>query len=916
MRFGGQPLWPGFGMRDEAAGCGLAVRPGVMPHDNGSTVTLIQTGRFEMPEAQSSPEPFSGLSAGEVKVRQASGGFNELPRPDQRTTLRIILEVLREPMLALLLGGGVIYLLLGDLKEAVILLIFATMSVAITVVQESRTERVIEALRDLTSPRALVIRDGARKRIAGREVVRGDFVVLTEGDRVPADAVLVQCSDLQTHESLLTGESVPVRKVVAEPGAPSTDHRPGGDDIPCVFSGSLAVRGSGIGEVTAIGALSEIGKIGQSLSSLETEPPRLRAQTQQLVQGFALAGGAVSVLAVVLYGMLRGGWLDAVLAGIALGMSMLPEEFPVLRAVFMAMGAWRISRARVLTRRAAAIETLGSATVLCTDKTGTLTENRMSIAELRLPGNQTCQPREAEEESFPEAFHGLAEFGLLASALEPFDPMDKAFHELGQVRLAGTGHLHAADWKLVHAYGLRPDLLAVSQIWQPTDGGQEYVVAVKGAPEAVAELCHLGSGDRAALKTSIDAMATGGLRVLGVARAKFAGTAWPESQHGFAFEFAGLVGLADPLRASVPAAVAECWTAGIKVVMITGDYPATAKAIARQAGLDAGDVVTGGDLKLMNDAELAQRVRAASLFARIMPEQKLRIVNALKSNGEIVAMTGDGVNDAPSLKAAHIGIAMGGRGTDVAREASSIVLLDDDFGSIITAIRLGRRTYDNLRKAMGFIFAVHVPIAGLALLPLIFGLPILFGPMHIAFLEMVIDPVCSLVFEAETEEDDVMRRRSRSPDEPLFSRHLIKWSLLQGGFAFALVAAMFVISYRHGMPETEVRALAFFALIMTIVSLIFVNRSFSASLITALGRPNPALVWVLVAVAAMLSLTLLWPFASGLFRFGPLHWDDLALTLGAGALMLVILEAAKPFWRARLGPTPNGKSGDTGQRKL
>ena len=734
-----------------------------------------------MSDAPSCPPPISGLSGAKVKCRQASEGFNELPRPDQRTTLRIILEVLREPMLALLLGGGVVYLLLGDLKEAVILLVFATMSVAITVVQESRTERVLEALRDLTSPRALVIRDGERKRIAGREVVRGDFVVLAEGDRVPADAILVQSQDLQTDESLLTGESVPVRKVAAESGAPTKDYRPGGDDLPCVFSGSLVVRGSGIGEVTAIGLLSEIGKIGQSLRTLETEPPRLRAQTQKLVQVFAMFGGAVSVLAVVLYGALRGGWLDAVLAGIALGMSMLPEEFPVVLAVFMAMGAWRISRARVLTRRAAAIETLGSATVLCTDKTGTLTENRMSIAELRLKDWKAFQPRDAKDASLPDEFHGLVEFGILASAPEPFDPMDKAFHELGRSRLAGTGHLHGREWKLAHAYGLRPDLLAMSQVWQSTGGKQEFVVAIKGAPEAIAELCHLGAEDRAALSTSINAMAAEGLRVLGVARASFAGTIWPDSQHDFTFEFVGLAGLADSLRASVPAAVAECRTAGIKVCMITGDYPATAKAIARQAGLDADHVVTGDDLKMMNDAELAQRVRTATVFARIMPEQKLRIVHALKSNGEIVAMTGDGVNDAPSLKAAHIGIAMGGRGTDVAREASSIVLLDDDFGSIVKAIRLGRRIYDNLRKAMGFIFAVHVPIAGLALLPLIFGLPILFGPMHIAFLEMVIDPVCSLVFEAETEEDDVMRRRPRSPDEPLFSRHLIGWSSCRAG---------------------------------------------------------------------------------------------------------------------------------------
>jgi Ca2+-transporting ATPase len=803
-------------------------------------------------------------------------------------------------MLALLLGGGVVYLALGDLKEALILLAFATMSVVITVVQETRTERVLEALRDLTSPRALVIRDGERKRIAGREVVRGDFIVLAEGDRVPADAVLVESHDLQTDESLLTGESMPVRKIARDSDAPSNRHRPGGDDLPNVFSGSMVVRGTGIGEVFAIGALSEIGKIGQSLRALETEPPRLQLQTRRLVRVFGMVGGAVSILAVLLYGILRGGWLDAVLAGIALGMSMLPEEFPVVLTVFMAMGAWRISRAHVLTRRAAAIETLGSATVLCTDKTGTLTQNRMSIAELRLKNGEIIRPSETSGVKVPAKFHDLIRSGILASARDPFDPMEKAFHDLGHGQLTETQSRHNAEWKLVRAYGLRPDLLAMSQVWHVADGAQEFVVAAKGAPEAIAALCHLSTADHAAMMQSVNLMAAEGLRILGVARASFSGHVWPDSQREFAFEFLGLVGLADPLRPTVPNAVAECRTAGIKVVMITGDYPATARAIARQAGLDAEDLISGEELETLSESVLALRVRATTVFARIMPEQKLRIVNALKANGEIVAMTGDGVNDAPSLKAAHIGIAMGVRGTDVAREASSIVLLDDDFGSIVKSIRLGRRIYDNLRKAMGFIFAVHVPIAGLALLPLVSGLPILLGPMHIAFLEMVIDPVCSLVFEAETEEDDVMRRPPRAPNEPLFSGALIGWSLLQGAFAFALVAVIFVVAFKRGMPEAEVRALAFFSLVLTIVSLIFVNRSFSTSLVTALRRPNRTLALVLVAVATMLSLTLLWPFASGLFRFGPLHIDDLALTLGAGAVVLAFLEILKPLWRERL----------------
>lgn len=845
-------------------------------------------------------QPFSGLTEAEAAARLRAEGPNELPRADRRTPLRIAIEVLREPMLALLLVGGGVYLALGDLKEAIILVIFATMSIAITVVQETRTERVLEALRDLTSPRALVIRDGERKRIAGRDVVRGDLIVLSEGDRVPADAILLQSTDLQADESTLTGESVPVRKVAWDDRARSETQRPGGDDLPQVFSGSLVVRGSGLAEVTATGARSEIGQIGQSLAKLETEPPRLQVQTRRVVRLFAVFGGGVSLLAVLLYGFMRGGWLDAVLAGIALGMSMLPEEFPVVLTVFMAMGAWRISLARVLTRRAAAIETLGSATVLCTDKTGTLTENRMTIVELRLKDGSIFRPQDGKE--MPAPFCDVSAYGLLASAPEPFDPMERAFHRLARERLseAAVRHPHR---KLVHAYGLRPDLLAVTHVWQAGDQ-PEYLVASKGAPEAIAGLCRLSPADHAAVTRSIDAMASAGLRVLGVARARHAGPPWPASPRELDFEFLGLVGLADPLRASVVEAVRECRTAGIKAVMITGDYPATANAIAQQAGLARGELVTGEALEHMSDAELADRVEAAGVFARISPNQKLRIVNAYKGNGEIVAMTGDGVNDAPSLKSAHIGIAMGGRGTDVAREASAIVLLDDDFGSIVKAIRLGRRIYDNLRKAMGFIFAVHVPIAGLALLPLMFGLPILFGPIHIALLEMVIDPVCSLVFEAETEEDDVMRRPPRAPDEPLFSRALVAWSLLQGLIAFALVAAIYIAALSWGMPVPEVRALTYFSLIIVIVSLILVNRSFSASLLTAVRRPNWVLAAVLTAVAIILALTLLWPVASKLFAFGPLHADDLALTLGAGVAALIVLELLKPLLRPSLPSQP------------
>ena len=397
-----------------------------------------------------------GLTASEALARLKAEGFNELPHAGRRSVARLVLDVLREPMLMLLLAGGAIYFALGDIGEGLLLLVFASFSIAVTIVQEARTERVLESLRDLTSPRALVIRDGGRIRIAGREVVRGDLIVLSEGDRVAADATVVQCDDLLLDESLLTGESVPVRKQAdpspADAGPPHT----GGDDLPFVFSGTLVVRGSGIAEVTSTGIRTEIGKIGQSLRSLETETPRLQLQTRRLVTVFAVIAAVVITLAVLLYGLYRGGWLEGVLAGIALGMSMLPEEFPVVLTVFLAMGAWRISQARVLTRRASAIESLGAATVLCTDKTGTLTENRMTVARLMLPDGTQCAP--SFSEPVPPVFATLIEAGVLACAPQPFDPMEKALHALGPD--AGAGR------QLVQGYGLRPDLLAMSNAWR------------------------------------------------------------------------------------------------------------------------------------------------------------------------------------------------------------------------------------------------------------------------------------------------------------------------------------------------------------------------------------------------------------------------------------------------------------------
>src|SRR3569833_3404529 len=698
-----------------------------------------------------------GLTAAEAVRRLHVEGYNELPSGRSRTVFSIALGILREPMFLLLISAGFFFLLFVVVCVVLLLLFFVFVVAGITLYQERKTERVLEALRDLTSPRALVIRDGAKQRIAGREVVRGDILLLAEGDRVAADAVLRSVNTLQTDESLLTGESMPVHKRAGASAEPRV--QPGGDDLPFVYAGSLVVQGQGIAEVIATGARSEIGRIGKALQQLEEQPSPLQREIRRLVRNLAVVGLILCALLVVLYGSTRGDWLGGLLAGITLAMASLPEEFPVVLTVIMALGAWRGSRLQVLSRRVPAIETLGAATVLCVDKTGTLTQNRMAVCRLYADGESYTLDDAAA--ALPERFHALVEFSVLASEADPFDPMEKAFKSFAERYLAGTDHLHH-DWALVHEYSLSPQMLAMSHVWKAHDL-DEYVVAAKGAPEAVIDLCHLDAPQRAALAHEIAAMAEAGLRVLAVACATHQDETWPALQHDFEFKLLGLLGLAEPRRPAAPQAVAECREAGICVVMITGDYPGSARAIAEQAGLGPVDaIITGAELARLNDGELQQRIGAVNVFARIVPEQKLRLVNAFKARGDIVAMTGDGVNDAPALKAAHIGVAMGERGTDVAREAAALVLLNDDFSSIVHAVRLGRRIYANLQKAMACILAIHVPIAGLALLPLMFGLPQLFWPVHIVFLELIIDPACSIVFEAEREEPNVMKRTGRT----------------------------------------------------------------------------------------------------------------------------------------------------------
>ncbi len=839
-------------------------------------------------------QSLKGLSEEQVGERLKTDGFNELPSSQKRGILKIIIEVFKEPMFILLVACGVVYLILGDVGEAMMLLLFVFVVMGITIYQEGKTEKAIQALRDLSSPRALVIRDGAQKRIAGREVVKGDIILLREGDRVPADAVLLWSLNLSADESLLTGESVPVRKIPADDIDPpqASRHRPGGDDLPFLYSGSLIIQGQAVAEVIETGTRTEIGKIGKVLHDIKEEPTLLQKETGKVVKTFFAVAIFLCLIIVITYGITRGQWLGGILSGITLAMAILPEEFPVVLTIFLAVGAWRISKSGVLTRKAAAVEILGSATVLCVDKTGTLTQNQMSVRKI-FTENEFLDVIYDKDFLLPEKFHEIVEYAILASKKDPFDPMEKALRELGSNTLYHTEHLH--NWPLVEEYPLSKKIMALSHVWETPDGAG-FIVSAKGAPEAIADLCHLNDDERKELAGRVNLMANEGLRILGVAKAFFEGQRLPSSQHDFDFHFIGLIGLADPVRDAVPAAIAECYNAGIRVIMITGDYPATACNIARQIGLKNPDIVlTGPELEDATAAVLAERLRSANVFSRIVPEQKLLIVNALKENGEIVAMTGDGVNDAPALKSAHIGVAMGERGTDVARESSDLVLLNDNFSSLVAAVRMGRRIFDNLKKATAYIISVHVPIAGASLLPVVLGWPIILFPVHVVFLELIIDPACSVVFEAEREEPDIMNRPPRNPKKTLFSRKLLLLSFLQGIFSLLVVTAVLKIALGRGQSEAGARTLAFITLVVSNLCLILTNRSWSRSIIAALSVVNSALVWVIAGAVSFLGLVIYVPLLRKLFHFEKMHLNDLLICLLAGVLSILWFELVKFF---------------------
>ncbi len=831
----------------------------------------------------------SGLSSARVAELLKSVGYNELPSSGRKSVLGILLRVLQEPMLLLLLACGFIYVLTGEARDGTLLFASALIVIGITLYQEVKSERALDALRDLSSPRALVVRDGVSRRIPGRDVVPGDLIRISEGDRVPADAVLIASTHLSVDESLLTGESFSVEKL------PSSNFSTDSTTEPLIqsrlYSGTLVVSGQGDAVVTRTGLRTEFGKIGQSLEAAPESTTPLQKEVNRIVRIFGLLGIAFSVSIAVVYGMTRGNWLQGILAGLAAAMSLLPEEFPVVMTIFLAMGAWRIARRQVLARRVAAIEMLGSVSALCVDKTGTLTQNQMTVRTVHA-GDGVFDLRSSG--AIPQEAGEVLDLAALASHETPFDPMEKAILHSRQSRQNPEIGSREETASRLRLYPLSSGLMAMSGAWRTSS---DILVASKGAPEAILNLCHSSREETQKVLAHVHELAAQGLRVLAVARASYPREKpLPENQHDFHFSFVGLLTLEDPIRPDVPAAIRECRDAGIRVLMLTGDYPETARSIARSLGLP-DQVVSGRELSHMADLRLRQVVRTVSVFARVTPEQKLRIVTALKASGERVAMTGDGVNDAPSLKWADIGVAMGGRGTDVAREASDIVLLDDRFESMVAAIRLGRRIYDNLQKAILFILAIHVPIAGLTMLPVILKLPLFLLPIHIVFLELIIDPACSLIYEVEAEEPDIMTRKPRKADAPILQGRDLTSTLVQGAVILGLVLGIYMGLLHYGHPAAQARTGAFLTLILSNVSLILVNRARNKGVIDALRSRNRAFVGISVGSIVLLAAVYGLPPLRLLFGFATLHLPDLGIAIAAGLFSLVLTSGIRWAFR-------------------
>ena len=789
-----------------------------------------------------------GLSLGEAHARLLRDGPNEIPSADEHNLWTVVREAVADPMVALLIAAATAHLILGEVRDSLVLLLAVAAVIGISIRQEWKAGRALQALRDLSAPMATVKRDGTAIRVPAVEVVIGDLVILEPGDRVPADAQLYSAFDLHLDESLLTGESVPVMRNAEEK----------------VFSGSLVVRGHAEAEVFATGTQSELGRLGKSLAGVRRIANPTEKALQMRVRRMAYGAMAICALFATLHIYRGASWIQATLAALSLAIAMIPEEFPVVNRIFLVMGAWRLAAANVLTRNLSGLQSLSHASVLCVDKTGTLTLNQLSVQEV-------------------VAIAGTQNEVLLAAALasdgDSLDPLDAAILRHDWVR--------AQLPKLPEPEASPTVLMAMKRIYSQNGNRSVYM---KGAPEVIAQECEMTAPQRHAWETAVTRLALGGLKTLGIAKSE-------AYAPGEKLTPVGIIGLIDPLRPEVPASVARAYRAGLRVLIFTGDHPATAKTIAEWAGIKVDRSLTGSETETLADIELQAAVKGHTLFSRVTPSQKLRLVECLKQLGESVAMTGDGVNDAPALKAADVGIAMGKRGTDVARETADLILVNDDFTSIVNATATSRAIRWKLERAIRFIVAVHVPIATLAILPFLLNWPLVLLPLHIVLLELVIDPACSVVFEAEPVDEDVMLVPPARFAKSLFSKATLLTGFLEGIAACVAVAGIFSWSYVWFGDAADSRTLAFSTLLLADIALIWLNRSSRAVILRTMSRPNPLLWGMSALVVGLLALVTQVPWLWKLLRLGRLHLLDYGAVAAAVVLMVTVVELAKMMGR-------------------
>lgn len=824
----------------------------------------------------------TGLSTEEARRRQQQYGKNELTPQKKESFFRKLLHILCEPMFLLLIIAAVIYFVLGEPRDGAIMLIFVVGIIGIEVIQEWKTDKTLSALKDLSAPHITVLRDGTEQQIASADLVPGDWMMIHEGIKIPADGVILRCADLCVDESSLTGEAEGVWKIPTEQAAPAQDFW----RKDYCYAGTLVTQGTATVEVAQIGAQTEYGKIGLGVAKAPQEDTPLQRQTGKLVRTSAVIAGILFLLVSLFtwfnlsdHGF-RDRLIESILSGVTLAMAMIPEEFPVILAVFLSMGAWRLAKKHSLVRRLPSVETLGAISVLCVDKTGTITMNEMTLQE-------TWVATGTEQ--------GLIETMGLGCEVDAYDPMEQAMLRYCEAQGMTKDMLFRNEF--VTEYAFTNELKMMGHVWR-RDG--ELYIAAKGSPEGILTLCDLTEGERSAAEGQISVLSSQGLRVIAIAAANPVDeAAIPPSITDCRLTLLGLVGLADPPRESVKGDIAVCNRAGIRVVMITGDNGITASAIARKIGIPGSDhMITGDMLEAMTDEALREAVKDVSIFSRVIPEHKLRIVKAFKENGEIVAMTGDGVNDAPALKYADIGIAMGKRGSEVSREAADLILMDDNFTTIVETVKDGRRIYDNIRKAVGYVFTIHIPIAFAALLAPFLGIApaaLLLLPLHVVLLEVLIDPTCSIVLERQPAERDIMERRPRSPKEKLLTGKLLGKSVLQGLFVFAASFGAYLATLADN-PANAPAARSMGLAIIMLANLFLVqvnssNRDFAVRSMLRLAKDK--VMWAVnLGTLALLGMILYTPL-SAFLKLAPLSGGALLAALGLSAASVLWYELVK-----------------------